>query len=659
MGLRGFAKDVSDFFKQKSYNDLVTFMRRSGEIGCDGSKTSLKSVKPQLNEYRSWIFNCTNLIQNKVSTVPFGFYKTESGEKLDSRNKGYRVFTKPFYKPNEFMSFRFLKSFCELQLDLCGMTCLLKLKNDLGQVWELWPLNMNDFMKVEVSGTMNKPKINYIFNINNNLVSFSIDDLSILRFPHPTKLWEGMSPIQAQAYSCDLDRYIEVYEKDFFQNSARVDMVLSTDEELGEEAATIVKERWKEKYGMGHFHDIAVLHSGLKPIPMKYTNKDFEFLALADWSKSKIIGAYNIPMAKFNTGGNRAESVTAEIVFNRECIQPRLTIWNEELTKDVLHSFDDRIDFWHDNPIPRDRDLEMKEARIYMAGFPVMKPNEFRTSVLGLPEEKGLDEVFVPKTFIPLSKLDDFIKNELDNRNNNGGNGGNGNETDPTRHDGDEPHVAPDGTDDRDDNPTDGRSFSGMEKTPEYYSNLFNSFEEKSRNYWNKHIVETLKQIENDDISEKQLEEKVEQIFEYLMSVTGKTIFKFYELNLFVNDVWACKIAKMGAKEFAKQVALKKKDSDKPFDEFIVELYDSDARLSKIVNALLKTTINYSKFEIFDSQGKMIRWKVQSNACGHRGRVKEMKIKSDDRFVVGNTKMRFPGENILNFDCDCTIEQGD
>ena len=55
MGLRGFAKDVSDFFKQKSYNDLVTFMRRSGEIGCDGSKTSLKSVKPQLNEYRSWI----------------------------------------------------------------------------------------------------------------------------------------------------------------------------------------------------------------------------------------------------------------------------------------------------------------------------------------------------------------------------------------------------------------------------------------------------------------------------------------------------------------------------------------------------------------------------------------------------------------------------
>ena len=52
-------------------------------------------------------------------------------------------------------------------LGITNIQSILKLKNGFGQVWELWPLNMNDFLKIEVGGTMNNPKINYIFNRRN------------------------------------------------------------------------------------------------------------------------------------------------------------------------------------------------------------------------------------------------------------------------------------------------------------------------------------------------------------------------------------------------------------------------------------------------------------------------------------------------------------
>jgi hypothetical protein len=47
-----------------------------------------------------------------------------------------------------------------------------------------------------------------------------------------------------------------------------------------------------------------------------------------------------------------------------------------------------------------------------------------------------------------------------------------------------------------------------------------------------------------------------------------------------------------------------------------------------------------------------IEWVVNSNECGHKGRIKEMT--TYDNFEIGVTKIRFPGE-ILSFGCDCTI----
>jgi HK97 family phage portal protein len=366
----------------KTWAQLTSILNREkGGVDAVALKTQ---PKLQLESYRSWVYSCVSLISDRISTIPFYFYNKDTEEELKTSNKGYMVFTKPFREPNELMSFRFIKNFCQIQLDLCGMACIYKAKNRLGQVWELWPLNMNDFIKVDVSDSVMNPTVKYQFKSGNGYIDFDISELVILRYPHPSDMWSGMSPIQSQAYATDIDSYIEVYERDFFKNSARIDFALTTDVALDQPKADEIKSRWLEKY-RGRFHDVAVLDSGLKPVPLKYTNRDFEFLHLAGWSKEKVLGSYKVPANKLgSTESNRAGSVYTEISFNRESIQPRLTLWDEELTMSILSSFDKRIKIMHENPIPRDRLIELQEAKAYV-GVPTLTPNEFRNWFHKLP----------------------------------------------------------------------------------------------------------------------------------------------------------------------------------------------------------------------------------------------------------------------------------
>ena len=192
--------------ENKTWSQLDSIIQR--EKG--GNAVALKTnSKQQLESYKSWVYSCVSLISDRVSTLPYSFYNKETKVELGTNNKGYKIFTKPFMYPNELMSFRFIKGFCQIQLDLCGMTCIYKAKNQLGQVWELWPLNMNDFLKVENKGSLINPNIKYYFKTQSGTgwMDFDINDLIVINYSHPTNQWNGMSPIQSQAYAADIDTF--------------------------------------------------------------------------------------------------------------------------------------------------------------------------------------------------------------------------------------------------------------------------------------------------------------------------------------------------------------------------------------------------------------------------------------------------------------------
>jgi HK97 family phage portal protein len=624
---------------RKGYNQLAQMIMREKTFG--STRADLKKGTPsQLKEYRSWVYSCVSLISDRVSTIPFKFYDVNTGEELTTRNRGFASYTKPFYKPNDMMTFRFIKQFCQIQLDLCGMAAVYLARNKLGQVWELWPLNMNDFEKVEISqpsGPMN-PKVIYKFQIDGQEFKFGQEELCLLHYPDPTDPFLPMSPIRAQAYAIDIDNYVEVYERSFFKNSARVDMVLTTEEALDQVKADEIKARWKARYG-GSFHDIAVLDSKLKPVPVNYTNKDFEFLALAGWSKEKVLSAFRVPEAKLGAGDsiNRSGGVQVDINFNRESIHPRLTLWDEELSKEVLSSFNQgNVVIRHDDPIPRDRQIELQEVKAFGGGMPVMTPNEIRERWFNLPKvandpEGRADILWVPSKWRPIDEEDSETQ---------GGTDGDMDANDPTRHDGDQPHENPDGSDDRDDLPTEGRMYA------------FETLEADFRDGWVDHIRKALNSEESTRDTAPVLFRKA---VDELIDLTTRLCMTSFANDLapeYKNTEWPEVIATIATREFEQIIANTKCDED--WDSWCSKYFDINPRISKIINSLIRGTINYSKCLHASRAGIQMHWKVNGNECGHRGRVKQT-IEDDALvFKIGESTINFPGET-LNFACDCTI----
>jgi len=628
---------------RKSYKQLSDVIAREKSASIKDPKTNATT---QLREYKSWVSICVSLISDSVSMNDYKFYRSDTMEEVRSNIHGYNIFTKPFTYPNKYMTFRSLKAWCQTQLDLCGMAMIFKARNRLGQIWELWPLNMNDFVyavdndghRIEFSGSLMPEDINYIFNVNGQHYAFSlVNDLIVLQYPHPLYKFLGASPIQQQAYAVDIETYVEVYERDFFSNSARPDFALISDHDITPEIADSYKQRWREIY-VGNYHDVAVLGSGFKPEKLNFTNKDFAFLELSQWSKAKVFGAYKVPQSKggggMGTSKDRKEYVYSDISYARECVNPRLNLWDEELTKEILAHYDSRIILKHENPIPRDRELEVKEARVYLAGASSHRINEVR-ELHKLEKDPNGEVILVPTSLIPLSLLEKYWKAQIKNTEASAKRS-NLNQTDPTRHSNDDPHIQPSGTDDRDTNPTPGRSFSDFEK------NIREPFLNR--------MEEIYKTFDPEGNESKQNE----------FLITCKSLVKLCLQLLNQKDIkfendWILSFSDKTEKEFRKTILTewKNKNIKDNWEVYLESQIKSNPRVAKICNSMVNSCITYAKFLVLEKYGLERQWIVNRNECGHKGRV--LNFVTSDVFKIGDTKVRFPGEN-LNLSCDCTLD---
>ena len=632
-------------YGKKSYNDLVTMMRREKS----GSVTNLKTQpRIQLAEYKSWVSSCVSLISDRISTLPYSFYNKNTGEELTTKNKGYQIYTKPFRSPNDIMSFRFIKSFCQIQLDMCGMAFVYMAKNKLGQVWELWPLNMNDFIKCDVSDDLINPSVKYQFKSGTGFIDFDISQLICLTYVHPLNPYIGASPIQSQAYAQDIDSYIEIYERDFFKNSARIDFALTTDEKIDQAKADELKERWREKY-QGSYHDVAVLDSGLKPVPVSYANRDFEFLNLAKWTMEKVFAAYRVPKSKLGFGDNgRSGDVQSDISFNRESVQPRLSLWDEEITKEVLPTFNENIEFKHNNPIPRDRLIEVQEGRIHV-GLPTVTINEFREKTHQLEAVNGGDRVFISKDMIPLDRIDEVIDAQILAQTAS-------RFVEDVRDDEPDSHVNPDGSDDRDDNPTDGRSIDLLGNG--HFKIVCDAVRETINDYIRSNLSVTKEKIELNYVNEEVLEKSLKHVFADIITGMVDHMLDYFGEKAIYKDVnlvdWMAPISDKVVVEYKNTLTKNPKWKDENWNVYFNDQLDSNPRLSKITNSLSRACINYAKWLILRNHNSEMLWIVNSNECGHRGKLKD--DISKDQFQIGNMKLHFPNE-VLNFSCDCTLTE--
>ena len=182
------------------------------------------------------------------------------------------------------------------------------------------------------------------------------------------------------AHAYDIDTAVRVYQRNFFRNSARPEVVLSTDQRLTEQEAKRILTRWNQKHqGLAHVFEPTVLDAGLSVKPLNFSAKDFEFMALAGWTQDNILAAYGVPAGKLGLvkDVNRANAQGIDITFNSECIKPRLDLMEDVFNAFLAPRFGEGLVLTHDNPVPTDREQGHKEA-MDMLDRGVITINELR-----------------------------------------------------------------------------------------------------------------------------------------------------------------------------------------------------------------------------------------------------------------------------------------
>lgn len=385
----------------KSWSDLESIW--SSVLGGTSTVNRKRNPAIQLREFRSWIYVILTTIYGRTSTVGWNLKVQRPDGTTDLLPN---QFAHPMHtlmtKPNPFMTGTFLQQYAQVSLDLTGMAFILKVKNGLRRPAELWPLNVAEFIDF-IPGDTTK---DFIKGYRFTNVDFAREDIIYLFYPNPnptffsstqashqvTRMFAsliGMSPIQGMAITVDIEKYVEIFQRDFFENSARPDIILSPTD--NRKYDTKERERilgqWKQKHqGPRRFWEPTVL-SGMTAEVLKTSNKDFQFFKLAGWTKDQLFAAYSVPEAKAGLikDVNRANAFSADQTFNQECVQPRLNLWDESFTNQLAHDFDEKLLIEHDNPVPSDKEFELKKDESDIKNF-VSSINQVR-------ERRGEEEV--------------------------------------------------------------------------------------------------------------------------------------------------------------------------------------------------------------------------------------------------------------------------
>lgn len=327
------------------------------------SSPSLGTRGRQLAAYQGWVYAAVGAIARRLAGVPLRLFRApEAG--------GGEVLRHPVLdllrRPNPILTGRQLRYTLATHLELTGMAFLLVADNALGRPAELWPLSPADLIEISAGPDTRRAITGYVFNgPQGQSITYRPAEVLYFRHPSPTSLIYGASPIEAMAHAFDIDLAVRIYQRNFFRNSARPEVVLSTEQRLTEDEARRVLTRWRQKHqGLAHVFEPTILDGGLKAQPLAYSSKDFEFASLAGWTQDNILAAYGVPAGKLGLvkDVNRANATGIDITFNSECIRPRLELWEDVMNAFLLPRYGAGLVFRHDNPVPSDRAQAHREA---------------------------------------------------------------------------------------------------------------------------------------------------------------------------------------------------------------------------------------------------------------------------------------------------------
>lgn len=293
----------------------------------------LTSKPDQLSSYKGWVFSAASLIAEDEARSPYQWWRQQGATREEwdivPESKIDRSLRSILKKPNllqDWYTFIYTRS---LHKSTTGESYIHLIRSPgatlrRGRVIGFELINPRDV----IEPLLDEGRTYIIgWKVREPFASYRVipaEDMIVDFFPHPYKKFSGMSPIEAFAFSFDLDLYSRIYGVNLLENGAVPEVVLTTDQELLDDEADVIEQRWKDKYA-GEQNSVAVLSKGAKVEKIGLSLQDLVFLDLANLTQEDILhGMFRVPKSKLGADvSNRAVARQQDDDYNEHVLGSR------------------------------------------------------------------------------------------------------------------------------------------------------------------------------------------------------------------------------------------------------------------------------------------------------------------------------------------------
>ena len=288
----------------------------------------------------------------------------------------------------------------QIYLDLTGECYIFIVKNGLGIPQELYFRSPDRIKPIIKDGIID----HYIETDGMKETRYEANDILFFKYPNPTSPFRGASPVQRKAYAYDTDKYNMIYQLNTFKNGVHLKQVLESEKMMNREQVDKILTQFNQTYGgIEKSNGTGALIGGMKLKPVGVSNKDMEYMLLAEWNMRQLASAYHTPPQKLShpESTNLANMTALDTSWNRECILPRLIRQEEVLNTFLLPMYNDTgLYCKYDNPVPVDNDFKLKQRESNLKNY-VISINEARADDGLDPAEWG-EKPLAPFSIAPL-----------------------------------------------------------------------------------------------------------------------------------------------------------------------------------------------------------------------------------------------------------------
>lgn len=338
---------------------LIPFLRRGyGERGIltlgGGYSSAIGEHYVRAYGRVGWVYACVSRIATSVAENDYVLYK---GVGKARRVVESHPLIDLLASPNPYFSGPELIELTQMWLDLTGEAFWVKTRNIYGYPIELWPVARHNVEIVKEDG---RPIAAYRVRKGDSWETLPVEDVIHFRYPSPLEPLRGMGHIEPIVVDIDSEVYAAMWNRRFFLNNARADVVLELEQPLSDPDQKRLEKTWAAGHrGIENAHRAAVLPPGVKYKQVTVKQSEMSFIEQRKLNRDEILGVFGMPsvimgVAEINT---RAVAETAEYVYARYLLSPRIRRSTARITQRLARQdFEADLEYGYRDPTPENRE---------------------------------------------------------------------------------------------------------------------------------------------------------------------------------------------------------------------------------------------------------------------------------------------------------------